>query len=223
MLPTIHEYIPGSYNEFCICTAHKDYLGHAMWLQMFSEEIKMDQNLCEQCGKIKHVDGTEASYCHELLKAKDAMNSAFITKDSGKRQEFSTGMQRDVQDDKPRYDLLDMSMLKRWAELMARGAKKYGENNWKKAATEEELARFKASALRHMFQYLEGDTSEDHGAAVFFNVAGAEMVKDKLGKLPVTEFVGSTVEYDSKTGQSISDRERFAGVQTFNSQDPRLK
>jgi dATP/dGTP diphosphohydrolase len=105
----------------------------------------------------------------------------FITKDSGKREEFASGMQRDTQDDKPRYDLLDLPMLKRWAELMARGAKKYGEHNWKKAAGEPELNRFKASAFRHLIQWLEGDTTEDHGAAVFFNIAGAEMVKARLG------------------------------------------
>lgn len=104
----------------------------------------------------------------------------FNTKDSGKREEFSTGMVRDTQDDKPRYDLIDGTFLKRWAELMARGAKKYGENNWKKAATIEELTRFRASAVRHLFQYLEGDRSEDHAAAVAFNLAGAEMVEEKL-------------------------------------------
>lgn len=104
----------------------------------------------------------------------------FITKDSGKREEFVTGMVRDTQDDKPRYDLLDIPFLKRWAQLMARGAKKYGEHNWKKAGTPEELSRFRASAVRHMFQYLEGDTSEDHAAAVAFNLAGAEMVREKM-------------------------------------------
>lgn len=107
---------------------------------------------------------------------------AFETKDSGKREEFRTGMVRDTQDDKPRYDLVDGSFLKRWAELMARGAKKYGENNWRKAATAEELTRFRASAVRHMFQYLEGDRTEDHAAAVAFNLAGAEMVEEKLKK-----------------------------------------
>lgn len=105
---------------------------------------------------------------------------SFETKDSGKREEFATGMVRDTQDDKPRYDLLDLPMLRRWAELMARGAKKYGENNWRKAATPEELTRFRSSAIRHMFQYLEGDKTEDHAAAIIFNVAGAEMVEEKL-------------------------------------------
>lgn len=109
----------------------------------------------------------------------------FVTKDSGQREEFSTGMVRDTQDNKPRYDLIDTAFLKRWAELMARGAKKYGENNWKKAATTEELTRFRASAIRHMFQYLEDDTTEDHAAAVAFNLAGAEMVKERLKKGPL--------------------------------------
>ena len=105
---------------------------------------------------------------------------SFKTKDSGKREEFTTGMVRDTQDDKPRYDLLDRAFLKRWAELMARGAKKYGEENWRKAATTEELTRFRSSAVRHMFQYLEGDKTEDHAAAVAFNLAGACMVEEKI-------------------------------------------
>lgn len=106
----------------------------------------------------------------------------FETKDSGKREAFSTGMVRDIQTDKPRYDLLDMPMLTRWAELMGRGASKYGEENWRKAATEEELRRFKASALRHCIQWFMDDRTEDHGSAVFFNISGAEMVRSKLGK-----------------------------------------
>jgi hypothetical protein len=63
---------------------------------------------------------------------------------------------------------------------MARGAAKYGEENWRLANDEAALKRFKASALRHMFQYLEGDGSEDHAVAVAFNLAGAEMVKEKM-------------------------------------------
>lgn len=106
----------------------------------------------------------------------------FTTKDTGKRVVFDTGMNRDVQDGKPRYDLVDPVLLKRWAELMARGAIKYGEENWRKAATQVELSRFRASALRHMMQWMAGEDDEDHAAAVCFNLAGAEMVKEKLNK-----------------------------------------
>jgi Domain of unknown function (DUF5664) len=106
----------------------------------------------------------------------------FVTKDSGKREEFSTGMVRDTQDDKPRYDLIGSGweLITRWAQLMGRGAIKYGELNFEKAATEAEMLRFRASALRHTIQWFRGDTDEDHAAAICFNVAGCEMVKAKL-------------------------------------------
>lgn len=107
-------------------------------------------------------------------------SQGFTTKDSGQRQVFETGMQRDIQTNKPRYDLVDWPMIKRWAELMQRGALKYGEHNWKKATTVEEMDRFRASALRHLIQWFNGDRDEDHAAAVYFNVAGAEMVQSKL-------------------------------------------
>lgn len=67
----------------------------------------------------------------------------FITKDSGVREEFNGGMVRDTQNGKPRYDLCYKPLYKRWAELMARGADKYGDNNWMLAADKVALCRFK--------------------------------------------------------------------------------
>lgn len=104
----------------------------------------------------------------------------FETKDSGRRVMFPSGMNRDVQDDKPRYDLIWQPGLKRLAELMSRGAKKYGDRNWEKASTQEELDRFKASAYRHFEQWFAGDIDEDHASAVVFNLFGAEFIKEKL-------------------------------------------
>jgi hypothetical protein len=111
----------------------------------------------------------------------------FTTKDSGKRQEFNTGMKRDVQENKPRFDLItplyvpfNEQIITRWANLMARGAEKYDARNWEKASTQEELDRFKASAARHFYQWLCGEVDEDHAVAVMFNIQGAELVKRKL-------------------------------------------
>lgn len=104
----------------------------------------------------------------------------FETKDSGQRVDFPSGMRRDTDKGKPRYDLIDEPMLTRWAELMARGAEKYGENNWKLANSEEELQRFKASGFRHFMQWIRGDEDEDHAAAILYNVAAAEYVKRRL-------------------------------------------
>ena len=107
----------------------------------------------------------------------------FVTKDSGERQTFDTGMVRDTSTTKARYDLVHMPMLKRWAELMGRGAQKYGERNWEKARTEAEYNRFRESAFRHFMQWFNGESpEEDHAAAIFFNVSGAEYTKERISK-----------------------------------------
>jgi len=90
----------------------------------------------------------------------------FVTKDSGVREEFSTGMVRDTQENKPRYDLIPTGPLKRLAELYMRGAIKYSENNWKKG---QPYSRAYASMFRHMVAWREGEASEDHLAAICFN------------------------------------------------------
>lgn len=106
----------------------------------------------------------------------------FITKDSGQRQEYSTGMRRDSVEGKARFDLLvpaflpyEEQFLTRAAELMARGAEKYGERNWELAGTPEELRRFRSSAFRHFMQWFtSADDGEDHAVAVLFNLIAAE-------------------------------------------------
>lgn len=98
-----------------------------------------------------------------------------------------SGMHRDIQTGKPRFDLLLVDglpygeqFLTRFAALLARGADKYGEKNWQLANSPEELARFKASALRHMMQWASGEDDEDHAVAVAFNLMAYEYVKWKL-------------------------------------------
>jgi hypothetical protein len=74
-------------------------------------------------------------------------------------------------------------MLKRWAEVYGRGAVAHGENNWQKACTESDLRGFERSAFHHFMMWLNGENpEEDHAAAIFFNVAGAEHVKAKLSR-----------------------------------------
>lgn len=90
----------------------------------------------------------------------------FVTKDSGQRDEFESGAKRDTQEGKPRYDLIPPHPLKRLAELMERGARKYDDNNWMKGMPS---SRFMASLLRHVEAYRRGERDEDHMAAVVFN------------------------------------------------------
>lgn len=118
------------------------------------------------------------------------MEQSFETKISGEEKHFSSGMKRDANTSKPRFDLIlpkqqdyTQTMLFRWAALLKRGADNYGARNWELASTQEELDRYKESALRHMIQWFCGETDEDHAAAVFFNITGAEYVKTKLQKV----------------------------------------
>lgn len=117
--------------------------------------------------------------------------STFVTKDSGKREEYGSGMVRDTQDDKPRFDLLFVKgmpyteqPLTRWASLLERGATKYGEENWTLADSEAELRRFRASAARHFAQWMAGETDEDHMAAVMFNMTAVAYMEWKLSGRP---------------------------------------
>lgn len=104
----------------------------------------------------------------------------FITKDSGQRTEFASGMVRDTDDGKPRYDLIPILPLRRLAELYARGATKYQARNWEQANSAEELERFKASFLRHAYQALDGARDEDHWSGAAFNLFAIVWLEDKL-------------------------------------------
>lgn len=117
----------------------------------------------------------------------DVRKSSYITKDSGARASYDSGMVRDTQEGKPRFDLLYIEgmpyaeqPLARWASLLERGALKYGECNWQLADSEEELSRFRASASRHFAQWICGEEDEDHMAAVWFNMAAVCYLKWKL-------------------------------------------
>lgn len=112
--------------------------------------------------------------------------SEFITKDSGERVEFESGMRRDVDAGKPRFDLIvpegvpyQQQFLTRVASLMARGAEKYGDRNWELANSEAEMRRFKSSGFRHFMQWFMGEVDEDHAAAVVFNLMCYETLKTR--------------------------------------------
>jgi len=109
----------------------------------------------------------------------------FTIKDSGERQQFTSGMQRDTAKDKSDPSLIyDGPMFERWIEHLRKGAIKYEKRNWMKAGGQPELDRFRESAFRHFIQWWRGDRDEDHSAAVFFNINGAEYVMERLNVHP---------------------------------------
>ena len=105
----------------------------------------------------------------------------FIVKDSGERQKFETGAQRDVQSGKGRFDLLPCHAVTRLAQLFENGAVKYGDDNWRKGMP---LNRYLDSALRHLIKFMDGQRDEDHATAVIWNmmclVESQKIIEDGL-------------------------------------------
>lgn len=94
-------------------------------------------------------------------------------------------------------------MLRRWAQHLTTAEAKYpdpspGVPNFTLISTEEERQRYKESALRHFMSWFYEETDEDHASAVFFNINGVEIIKDKMRAKAKT-----FVEYIHKPGQPI--------------------
>ena len=136
----------------------------------------------------------------DAIREQNASRS-FQVKDSGERQEFASGMVRDVTGGKMRPDLVkDGPMFLRWVRLLTKGAVKYAARNWMKAAGQEEHDRFLESAARHFeiwytwrmygvnIEDMDNPTreplTEDHAAAVLFNINGTEYVAERMEAHP---------------------------------------
>jgi len=91
-----------------------------------------------------------------------------IIKDSGKRQEFSTGSVRDIQEGKGRFDLLPYFTLWELAKHYEGGAKKYSDDNWRKG---QPLTRYFDSCQRHLAKAAMGYEDEPHIIAALWNLA----------------------------------------------------
>jgi hypothetical protein len=105
--------------------------------------------------------------------------SDVVVKDSGERQQFNTGSQRDTRNGKGRYDLLMPHAIYLVARQLEEGALKYDERNWEKG---QPLSRYMDSALRHLFKHLEGYRDERHEVAAAWNILALIETKNKIDK-----------------------------------------
>lgn len=76
-----------------------------------------------------------------------------------KKRTFPSGAERSTDADNVRYDLITPIGLQRLAETYKEGADKYGDWNWMKGFPASDLMNH---VIKHIFQWLEGDTTEDH-------------------------------------------------------------
>jgi hypothetical protein len=137
-------------------------------------------------------------------------------KDSGQREQFTTGSQRDIRTGKGRFDLIPCGPLFRLARIYEDGAVKYDDNNWRKG---QPLSRYVDSAERHMKKWRAGEHDEDHLAQATWNLfalmyteaaIAAGMLPKELSDIPIEppaygdNFKPSTNEL---LGQKIEKRE----------------
>lgn len=100
--------------------------------------------------------------------------------DSGNRRTFETGAVRDIHTGKGRMDLLPACALIRLSKHFEAGALKYEERNWEKGIP---IHSFIDSALRHLMNYLDGKTDEDHLCAAAWNLLCAMWTEEKRPEL----------------------------------------
>lgn len=143
--------------------------------------------------------------------------------DSGERQTFDTGAQRDSETGKGRFDLLSPFVTERDAILMEKGASKYAARNWEKGMP---FSRCLDSALRHINKYQRGFNDEDHLAAARWNLAALmhyEATMPELDDLPcygyrtppVVELLDETqLEFDfmDDNSEAPPSNESFGGT-----------
>ena len=77
----------------------------------------------------------------------------------------------------PERSYAEPLMLNRLQGLMERGARKYSADNWKKGFP---LSVNFNSAVRHLFMWFFGDRTEDHLAAVVFNIQSLMVIERDL-------------------------------------------
>lgn len=91
----------------------------------------------------------------------------YITKVDESRTHYDSGAQRSGKTGKGRYDLWPVEAKRRVSIKYQQGAEAYGERNWEKGIPYSSLID---SAQRHIDQFLDRDSTEDHLAAAVWNL-----------------------------------------------------
>jgi transcriptional regulator with XRE-family HTH domain len=113
-----------------------------------------------------------------IAMSKDEMKARI--NDGGTRVSFDSGAIREGRVGKGRYDLLTPVGLRRLAEWYELGAKKYDDRNWEKGLP---ISGCMESAMRHWVKYMDGQTDEDHLAAIAWNVFSVMHFEEKMPEI----------------------------------------
>lgn len=115
--------------------------------------IEVDEPPCSHCGEnlncfTRYVTPDKKYFCKEHFD-EITINGKI---ESSKIKEKSEGNKHDQE--KTRLDLLSASWIEGVGHVLAFGARKYSDNNWRKGI---QHTRLLGAALRHTFAYLRGE------------------------------------------------------------------
>lgn len=114
-------------------------------------------------------------------------------KDSGNRQIYDTGANRDNPSGKGMMNLIPANAILRVSRHFEYGGKKYGYDNWQKGIPN---SRYVDAALRHLFKYLAGCQDEDHLSAAVWNVLCLMWNEEHLQNMQdIVPLIGRTSPY----------------------------
>lgn len=122
-------------------------------------------------------------------------------RDGGSRKTYSTGAQKEDTSQtkgKGAYHLLPPHPIRRVAEIYRKGAEKYAPYNWTKGLP---LSRFADSALRHIFQFLEGMEDEDHLHQAIWNLMAISHTQEQIRRRELPECLDDLPSYGKGTIQ----------------------
>lgn len=105
--------------------------------------------------------------------------------DTGARTQYATGAVRDASHGKGHFHSIPPIALRKLAKRFEDGARKYSKNNWMQGIP---LSHYMDSLSRHLLQFAEGDTAEDHAGAIIWNACCMVWTDEeiKAGRLPST-------------------------------------
>lgn len=98
-------------------------------------------------------------------------------------KQFKSGAKRDNAQGKGAYELISPLFMKRMAMVYEKGATQKGNRNWENGFP---MSRCIQSALRHLYQRLEGREDEDHTCHAVFNLIALVHFEEQIkrGNLP---------------------------------------
>ena len=119
-------------------------------------------------------------------------------KDSGKRESFSTGAMRDVEEEKPALELISPIFEERLGLWLYKGATKYERRNWEKGIP---IERSLASLKRHVNKFQIGADDEDHLAAIACNIMFIIHTEEMIARGILPESLAYTPKYGASEAE----------------------